>query len=120
MPTRWVSHYRHTYLFEKQNNSTWLEINQKKLEGNYSRIWEGLDEYGDPVVVVSKIDEPKVLKLTEGKLFWGQTQDTIGYDRFVPGYWGQEAKKDGKWNPCLIYYWDNSKPFFNHNIIIYL
>lgn len=96
-PTKWISYYHHSWYFEKQkNNSTsWLEYNRKKLDGNYTQIWSGTDAYGDPVVVIASLSEPLVIDLTEGKYFWRQSLDAKYDPRFVAGFWGQQPKRDG-------------------------
>lgn len=84
-----------TLYFEQQNNSLWYEYFQNKLVGNYTQIFANVDMFRDPYVIIAKIDKPYVIVLTEGKYFWGKSMKELSLSRFVIGYWGQEAKRDG-------------------------
>ena len=83
----WVRNDNKKWYFEKLGNSMdWKEFNHEKVINTYVQAQDYLDDDEKLVVIMSRKRDGLVIKLTEGKLFWGNNITNIKQESYS-GRW---------------------------------
>ena len=92
----WVRNVNEKWYFEKLGNSiNWKEFNGEIVINTYVQVQDYFDDDEKLVVIMSRKRDGLVIKLTEGKLFWGNNITNIKQESYS-GRWIEKKSKQNK------------------------